>query len=141
MSDIEKKLSLVTLTAEIASAYVENHNVAADELPAIIRGIHAALSGAGPVVEAALPEPAVPVRKSITDDYLICLEDGKKFKSLRRHLRARYNMSPEQYRAKWALPISYPMVAPGYAARRSTLAKAMGLGSPKSESHQRKKAS
>ena len=121
---------LIELTADITSAYVGNNSVAAAELPALIRSIHSALSGVGQPVEAP-PEvktPAVSIKKSITDDYLICLEDGRKFKSLKRHLRTKYNLSPEEYRAKWGLPKDYPMVAPSYAASRSALAKSMGLG-------------
>ena len=128
--DEASKSELIELTADIASAYVENNTVAASELPALISSIHQALANIGapaPVAEPARP-PAVSVRKSIGDDYLICLEDGRKFKSLKRHLRTKYNLSPEEYRAKWNLPKDYPMVAPAYAAARSALAKQMGLG-------------
>ena len=122
----------IELTADIVSAYVSNNSVPASDLPALISEVHSALSrvigGAAPVVQAEAPKPAIPVKKSITADYLICLEDGKKFKSLKRHLRTQYNMSPEQYREKWGLPADYPMVAPNYAAARSDLAKKMGLG-------------
>jgi predicted transcriptional regulator len=122
----------IELTADIVSAYVSNNSVPASELPALISDVHAALSrvvgGAAPVAPAEAPKPAIPVKKSITADYLICLEDGKKFKSLKRHLRTQYNMSPEQYREKWGLPPDYPMVAPNYAEARSQLAKKMGLG-------------
>ena len=121
---------LIELTADITSAYVGNNSVSATELPALIRSIHVALSGVGAPVEPP-PEaktPAVSIKKSITDDFLICLEDGRKFKSLKRHLRTKYNLSPEDYRAKWGLPKDYPMVAPSYAASRSALAKSMGLG-------------
>jgi predicted transcriptional regulator len=121
---------LIELTADIASAYVSNNTVAVNDLPGLIRNIHAALTGVGgPVEKPAEPQsPAVSIKKSLTDDYLICLEDGRKFKSLKRHLRTKYNMSPEEYRAKWGLPKTYPMVAPAYAAARSNLAKQMGLG-------------
>ena len=122
----------IELTADIVSAYVSNNSVPASDLPALISEVHSALSrvigGAAPVVHAEAPKPAIPVKKSITADYLICLEDGKKFKSLKRHLRTQYNMSPEQYREKWGLPPDYPMVAPNYAEARSQRAKKMGLG-------------
>jgi predicted transcriptional regulator len=130
MGDIAGK-SFIDLTADIVSAYVSNNTTPASELPALISQIHTALvrvsSGhADAVIEAA--KPAVPVKKSMTSDYLVCLEDGKKFKSLKRHLRTQYNMTPEQYREKWKLAPDYPMVAPNYAVARSQLAKKMGLG-------------
>lgn len=122
---------LVEMTAQIAAAYVGANQVAAGELPALIRTIHNALrdvaAGAAPAVETTA-EPAVAVKKSVTPDYIICLEDGKKFKSLKRHLRTRYGITPEEYRAKWGLAHDYPMVAPNYAKARSDLAKKMGLG-------------
>jgi predicted transcriptional regulator len=121
----------VDLTASIVSAYVSNNPTSAGEIPALINQIHAALVRvAGGGAEAALEpaKPAVSVKKSITPDYLVCLEDGKRFKSLKRHLRTQYNMSPEQYREKWGLPTDYPMVAPNYAVARSQLAMKMGLG-------------
>jgi predicted transcriptional regulator len=104
--------------------------VTASDLPSLIRNIYGALTGVGaPLEKPAEPQtPAVSIKKSITDDHLICLEDGRKFKSLKRHLRTKYNLSPEDYRAKWGLPKTYPMVAPAYAAARSNLAKQMGLG-------------
>jgi predicted transcriptional regulator len=121
----------IDLTAEIVSAYVGNNTTPASELPALIGQVHAALvrvsEGQAPAVSAPA-KPAVPVKKSLTAEYIVCLEDGKKFKSLKRHLRAQYNMTPEQYREKWGLPADYPMVAPNYAVRRSQLAKKMGLG-------------
>ena len=122
---------LIELTADIVSAYVSNNSVPAAELPALINEVYVALTRVGAVtVEAAIepPKPAISVKKSINPDFIICLEDGKKFKSLKRHLRTQYNMSPEQYREKWGLPTDYPMVAPNYAAARSRLAKEMGLG-------------
>lgn len=127
----------IELTADIVSAYVSNNSVPASELPALINDVHAALSrvvgGAAPVVPMEAPKPAIAVKKSITADFLICLEDGKKFKSLKRHLRTEYDMSPEEYRAKWGLPVDYPMVAPTYSEARSRLAKTIGLGrKPKS---------
>ena len=121
----------IELAAEIVSAYVSNNSVPASELSALLSDVHAALVRVATGTVVAVPEaakPAVPPKKSITNDYLICLEDGRKFKSLKRHLRTQYNMSPEQYREKWALPADYPMVAPAYAKARSALAKQMGLG-------------
>ena len=130
MSDAAGK-NFIDLTATIVSAYVSNNTTSASELPALISQVHGALmrvaSGqAETVVEPS--KPAVPIKKSMTSDYLVCLEDGKKFKSLKRHLRTQYNMTPEQYREKWGLPPDYPMVAPNYAVARSQLAKKMGLG-------------
>jgi predicted transcriptional regulator len=130
MTDTAAK-SFIDLTANIVSAYVSNNPTPASELPALINQIHAALLKVS-TGRAELPlepaRPAVPVKKSMTADYLICLEDGKRFKSLKRHLRTRYSMTPEQYRDKWNLPADYPMVAPNYAVARSQLAKKMGLG-------------
>ena len=122
--------SLIELTADIASAYVSNNSVSAGDLPGLIKSIHGALSGADgePEKPVEIKAPAVSIKKSITDEFLICLEDGRKFKSLKRHLRTKYNLSPEDYRAKWGLPKDYPMVAPAYADARSKLAKLMGLG-------------
>lgn len=123
--------SYIELAADIVSAYVSNNSVPASELPALISDIHGALLRlSGPVTEepSEPQKPAISVKKSIAPDFIVCLEDGKKFKSLKRHLRTQYNMSPEQYREKWALPADYPMVAPNYAAARSRLAKEMGLG-------------
>jgi predicted transcriptional regulator len=121
----------VELAADVVSAYVSNNSVGAADLPALIRDVHAALKrvASGAKEDQAQPQtPAVPIRKSVTPDYIICLEDGKKFKSLKRHLRTRYDMTPQQYREKWGLPADYPMVAPNYASARSELAKKMGLG-------------
>jgi predicted transcriptional regulator len=121
----------VELAAEIVSAYVANNSVPASELPALLNEVHAAIVRVASGVAAPAPEaakPAVSPKKSITNDYIICLEDGRKFKSLKRHLRTQYNLSPEQYREKWSLPPDYPMVAPAYAKARSALAKQMGLG-------------
>jgi predicted transcriptional regulator len=131
MSETKTSGSFIELTADIVSAYVSNNSVAAADIPGLINQVHGALlrvsSGQGEMAAEPL-KPAVSVKKSITNDYLICLEDGKKFKSLKRHLRTQYNMTPEQYREKWGLPPDYPMVAPNYAAARSQLAKQMGLG-------------
>ena len=121
----------IELAAEIVSAYVSNNSVPASELATLLGDIHSAIVRVSTGVVVAVPEvakPAVAPKKSITNDYIICLEDGRKFKSLKRHLRTQYNMSPEQYREKWALPADYPMVAPAYAKARSALAKQMGLG-------------
>lgn len=128
---MEKQQDLVGMAAEIVSAFVSANTVTPQEIPGLIRTVHAALievSGAPASVLDSTPEPAVSVKKSITPDYIICLEDGKKFKSLKRHLRTRYGMSPDEYRVKWSLPHDYPMVAPNYAKERSNLAKRMGLG-------------
>jgi predicted transcriptional regulator len=122
--------NLAELTADIVSSYVGQNHVSADALPALIRTVYdglANLGGAAVVAPTALI-PAVPIKKSITPEFLISLEDGRKYKSLKRHLRTAYNLSPEDYRAKWGLPKDYPMVAPAYAASRSALAKAAGLG-------------
>ena len=128
---MDDKAELLEMTADIVSAYVGNNSVSATDLPSLIANIHSALSqvSTGAVEAPSEPqEPAVPVRKSISPDFLTCLEDGRKFKSLKRHLRTKYDMSPEEYRAKWGLPKDYPMVAPNYAKARSDLAKSMGLG-------------
>ena len=122
----------VELAASIVSAYISNNSLPMSELTSLITSVHSVvskLSGSAPVLVSTEPlRPAVPVKKSITEEYLVCLEDGRKFKSLKRHLRTRYHMTPEQYRAKWQLPPDYPMVAPGYAQTRSQMAKDMGLG-------------
>ena len=122
---------LTSLTADIVSAYVAHNALTGDKLPDLIGSVYGALSRAS--VQAVEPEkdelkPAVAVKKSVTPEYIICLEDGKKFKSLKRHLKTHYDLSPEDYREKWGLPRDYPMVAPSYAAARSDLAKNMGLG-------------
>jgi predicted transcriptional regulator len=127
----EKSSNYIELTADIVSAYVSNNSVSAGDISALISQVHSALlrvsNGQGEVVSETL-KPAIAVKKSITPEYLICLEDGKKFKSLKRHLRTQYNMTPEHYREKWGLAPDYPMVAPNYAEARSQLAKQMGLG-------------
>ena len=121
----------ITIVAQIVAAYVSNNSVASADLPKLIGEIHAALGRLGnpeaPVVEERL-QPAVAVKKSVTPDFIICLEDGKKFKSLKRHLATVFDMTPDDYRTKWNLPPDYPMVAPNYAAQRSALAKQSGLG-------------
>jgi predicted transcriptional regulator len=131
MNTTEVPAQFIELATDIVSAYVSNNSVGAGDLPTLIKDVYGALSrvtngDAAAPAEAA--KPAVPVKKSITPDYIICLEDGKQFKSLKRHLRTQYGLSPEQYREKWNLGPDYPMVAPNYAAARSKLAKQMGLG-------------
>ncbi len=125
-------IEYLELTASIITAFVSRNSVAATELPSLIAATHAAIAtlgeGGQPVVEPAKPAPAVPIKKSITADFIICLEDGRKFKSLKRHLRTAYNLTPEQYRMRWGLPPGYPMVAPSYAEARSSMAKRTGLG-------------
>ncbi len=131
MTDSLGASNYIELAADIVSAYVSNNSVPSSDLPGLIGDVHLALVRvAGGTVETPVeaPKPAVPVKKSVTPDYIICLEDGKKFKSLKRHLRTQYAMTPEQYREKWGLPTDYPMVAPNYAKARSELAKEMGLG-------------
>ena len=131
MSETSSSNSFIELAADIVSAYVSNNSVPASDLPALISDVHSALLRvtSGTMAAAAeTPKPAVPAKKSITKEYLVCLEDGRKFKSLKRHLRTQYNLSPDEYREKWGLPPDYPMVAPDYAKARSNLAKQMGLG-------------
>jgi predicted transcriptional regulator len=123
------KQELLSRTTDIVSAFAGNNTVAVSDLPGIISSVFAALRTAGQAEKAnEPPTPAVPVRKSVTSDFLICLEDGKKLKMLKRHLKTRYNLSPEAYRQRWGLPRDYPMVAPAYAAQRSSVAKRIGLG-------------
>ena len=126
------RLNYIEQASEIVAAYVAHNHITPAEMPNLIRAVHEALSSLGkPAAAEATAEPlkpAVSVRKSVTDDYIISLEDGRKFKSLKRHLRTQYNLSPEEYREKWGLPSDYPMVAPAYAKARSALAKQMGLG-------------
>jgi predicted transcriptional regulator len=130
MSEEAKATELLPLVTDIVAAHLSNNNVPSNELPQLIREVYhalAAASGGGPAPQAR-PDPAVSVKKSITPEFIICLEDGKKLKMLKRHLRTAYNLSPEQYRERWNLPADYPMVAPNYAKQRSKLAKAIGLG-------------
>jgi predicted transcriptional regulator len=122
--------TLLTLTADIVAAHVSNNSVAVNDLPTLIQNVHAALSGisgSAPAPEAR-PEPKVPVRSSVKPDFIVCLEDGKRLKMLKRHLMTHYNLTPDQYRQKWGLSADYPMVAPNYAEQRRTLAKSIGLG-------------
>ncbi len=131
MADDLEQENLIELTAEIVAAYVSNNDIGSGEIAGLIGEVHAALNrtSAGPAEPAPEPlKPAVSVRKSVTPDFIVCLEDGKKFKSLKRHLRTHYDLTPEQYREKWGLPKDYPMVAPNYAQARSSLAREMGLG-------------
>ncbi|HZU50264.1 MAG TPA: MucR family transcriptional regulator [Sphingomicrobium sp.] len=131
MSDLENgEDTLLTLTADIVAAHVSNNSVAVNDLPNLIQNVHAALTGIAGNATAPepKPEPKVSVRSSVKPDYIVCLEDGKKLKMLKRHLMTHYNMTPDQYRQKWGLATDYPMVAPNYAEQRRTLAKSIGLG-------------
>jgi len=137
MSESEASTNHIGLAADIVAAFVSNNSVPVTDLPALIASVHSALGGLGSSATTVQTEPlvpAVPIKKSIMPDYLVCLEDGKKFKSLKRHLRTRYGLSPEEYRARWNLSPDYPMVAPNYAAARSELAKTMGLGQQRRKS-------
>jgi predicted transcriptional regulator len=122
--------TLLTLTADIVAAHVSNNSVAVNDLPNLIQNVHSALSGISGNSAAAepKPEPKVSIRASIRPDYIVCLEDGKRLKMLKRHLMTHYNMTPDQYRQKWGLSADYPMVAPNYAEQRRALAKSIGLG-------------
>jgi len=130
MESTEQKNDLLTLTTEIVAAHVSNNTIALGDLPQLINQIYNSLAtmGTAPVAPAARPQAAVSVKKSVQPDYIVCLEDGKKLKMLKRHLMTAYNMSPEAYRERWGLPADYPMVAPNYARQRSRLAKEIGLG-------------
>jgi predicted transcriptional regulator len=131
MTDNEKNAGTIELTADVISAYVSNNPVPVSELPSLIGQVHQSLLGLmnGPATEPVEKlVPAVPIKKSVTPEYIVCLDDGKKFKSLKRHLKTTFGITPEEYRAKWNLAADYPMVAPAYAAARSALAKQMGLG-------------
>ena len=130
MNEENNSKDLLQLTANIVSAHVSKNAVGAAELPTLIRDVYQALSNVGqaPVKEPERPQPAVPIKKSVTPDYIVCLEDGKKLKMLKRHLKTAYDMTPEDYRERWGLAADYPMVAPNYAKQRSRLAKQIGLG-------------
>ena len=129
MSDETNDDTLITLTADIVAAHVSNNSVAVNDLPQLINNIHGALAGlSGRAAPEVKQEPKVPIRSSIKPDYIVCLEDGKRLKMLKRHLMTHYQMTPDQYRQKWGLNADYPMVAPNYAEQRRTLAKAIGLG-------------
>jgi predicted transcriptional regulator len=137
----EEQGGLIQLTSDIVVAYVSNNSVPMADLPAVIRTVHSALGSLTAGGDAGqLLKPAVPVKKSITAGYIVCLEDGKKLKMLKRYLRTRYGLSPEEYRAKWGLPADYPMVAPNYAAQRSEFAKKIGLGHSKTSGRGRRRA-
>ena len=134
MSDNASDSRILSLTAQIVSAHVSNNALQAEALPSLIQSVFKTLSTAGKDgVAPGKPQPAVPAKKSVFADYIICLEDGKKLKMLKRHLKTAYNMTPEQYRERWELPANYPMVAPNYAAHRSTLAKKIGLGTKRAK--------
>lgn len=131
MDEAMQQDSLIELTADIVAAYVSNNSVAASELSSLIGNVHNALNRTSAGAAQSEPEPlkpALPIKKSVTPDFIVCLEDGKKFKSLKRHLRTHFQLTPDEYREKWSLPSDYPMVAPNYARARSSLAKEMGLG-------------
>jgi len=133
-NESQSSSKLIERVSDIVSAYVAHNPVPVADLPKLIERVHSVLQeidSTGTVEEKPDLKPAVSIRKSVTDDHIVCLEDGKKFKSLKRHLRTRYDMSPEQYREKWSLPADYPMVAPNYARQRSDLARKMGLGQTK----------
>ncbi|MEP0190593.1 MAG: MucR family transcriptional regulator [Erythrobacter sp.] len=132
MQDLEAEMkeTLITLTSDIVAAHVSNNDVSVDDVPTLISNVYTALDGLGAddEADAAPPEPAVSIRASIKPDYIVCLEDGKKLKMLKRYLRTNFDMTPEEYRARWSLPADYPMVAPNYAEKRRVLAKKIGLG-------------
>ena len=132
VNESDRDSDLLALTGDVVAAYVTKNNISAAELPELIRAIYGTFSGLGQIAPVAVAlvaqKPAIAPSKSITDDYIICLEDGKKLKMLKRYLRTQYGLTPEDYRRKWKLPADYPMVAPAYAERRSTFAKEIGLG-------------
>ena len=129
MSDQENRSELLELTSEIVAAHVSNNTLAVNDLPQLIQDVYSTLATVGKAqTTSERPQPAVSVKKSITHDYIICLEDGKKLKMLKRHLKTAYDMTPDEYREKWGLPRDYPMVSPSYAKHRSDLAKEIGLG-------------
>lgn len=140
--DNEMSETLISLTSDIVAAHLSNNNVAVEEVPTLIQNVFGALNSLGAVEPVAeKPEPAVPVRSSVKPDYIVCLEDGKKLKMLKRYLKTNFDMTPEEYRARWNLPADYPMVAPAYAERRRELAKEIGLGrKPGQQRGRRKKA-
>lgn len=129
MADTISKSELLDMTATVVSSFVSNNPISSADLPGLISQVHSTLDQLGErEASEARPDPAVPIKKSVTDDYIICLEDGAKLKMLKRYLRTRYNLSPDEYRARWGLPADYPMTAPEYAKRRSQYAKQIGLG-------------
>lgn len=132
--------TLITLTSDIVAAHVTNNNVSVDDVPSLIQNVYGALAGLGVAPQKEeRPEPAVSIRSSVKPDYIVCLEDGKKFKMLKRHLMTAYGMTPADYRARWGLPADYPMVAPDYAEKRRMLAKKIGLGRKPSQRRGRRK--
>jgi len=128
MADASNTKDLLSMTTEIVASHVRNNTVAQGEIAELIRAVHAALSEVSTGTTTERPNPAIAVRRSVTPDYIVCLEDGKKLKMLKRHLKTAYDMTPEEYRERWGLPADYPMVAPNYARQRSALAKKIGLG-------------
>jgi predicted transcriptional regulator len=137
-----KSDDILKLATEVVAAYVSNNPIPVSEVPAMIKSVHSTLGGLVGASQGEMPtaqKPAVPVKRSVTPDYVVCLEDGKKLKMLKRYLRSNYSMTPEEYRAKWGLPADYPMVAPNYAAQRSEFAKKIGLGRTASSSGRRRK--
>ena len=133
--------TLITLTSDIVAAHVSNNNVAVEDVPALIRNVYGALAELGTEQqEEEKPEPAVSIRASVKPDYIVCLEDGKKLKMLKRYLKTNYDMTPDEYRARWGLPADYPMVAPNYAEKRRELAKQIGLGRKPGQRRGRRKA-
>jgi len=140
--EIEMKETLITLTSDIVAAHLSNNDVSVDAVPSLITNVYSALSGLGEDAQAEeeRPEPAVSIRASVKPDYIVCLEDGKKLKMLKRYLRTNYDMTPEEYRARWNLPSDYPMVAPNYAEKRRDLAKKIGLGRKPGSGRGRRKA-
>ncbi len=140
-SNNDKQELLITLTSEIVTAHVANNDTSLDDVPGLIKNVYAALAGLDVITEeVSRPEPAVSIRASIKPDYIVCLEDGKKMKMLKRHLMTSYGMTPDDYRERWGLPADYPMVAPNYAERRRELAKKIGLGRKPGQRRGRRKA-
>lgn len=141
MADDSSNETLITLTSDIVSAHLTNNTVSVGDVPQLIQNVFAALNGLGqaPAKVDAKPEPAVSVRASVKPDYIVCLEDGKKLKLLKRHLMTNYNMTPDEYRQRWNLPVDYPMVAPNYAAKRRELAVSIGLGRKPGQKRGRRK--
>jgi predicted transcriptional regulator len=140
IADKTNRDDLLRMAVDVVAAYVSKNPLPAGQIPEVIHTVYASLSSletGAPEAKAETPKPAVPVKKSVTPDYIVCLEDGKKLKMLKRHLRTTYNMTPDEYRAKWALPPDYPMVAPNYAAQRSDFAKKIGLGRKAGESEEK----
>ncbi|HTH16485.1 MAG TPA: MucR family transcriptional regulator [Magnetospirillum sp.] len=139
-ADKTNRDELLRMAVDVVAAYVSKNPLPAGQIPEVIHTVYASLSsleGGAPEAKAEAPKPAVPVKKSVTPDYIVCLEDGKKLKMLKRHLRTTYNMTPDEYRAKWGLPPDYPMVAPNYAAQRSDFAKKIGLGRKAGEAEEK----